>query len=382
MPRRQLNNKQDCEDFVRGCLFMGTGGGGGVEWGMSLLLNALENGVKIEWVDVNDIPDDTWTCTIYSVGSIAPPSEEMKKQIIRLDLKDTLGGRGMEIAVKELSAFAGVEVGGIVPVELGAGNSPAPLIAGIKMGIPVVDGDYAGRAVPEEMQSTPYLYKKNSFPLVSVDNWGNVVILKEACNPHMLERISKFLSVAAFGKCSIAATLLSGQEMKETVVAGTLTKCLEIGRTIRKSREQGDDPVKAVVEYLDGWSLFEGIISGKDWEDRDGYMFGTIHIIGYGEYEGQRMEVWFKNENHISWLDGEPYVCSPDLIVIVNRETGESFTNDKIDTGQQVAVVGLKGVEGFRSEFGLAAGGPRYFGFDINYVPIEELMNKKLNLLD
>jgi len=57
-----------------------------------------------------------------------------------------------------------------------------------------------------------------------------------------------------------------------------------------------------------------------------------------------------------------------------DRETGEGITNTDIDAGRRVAVVGIKGLEAFRSERGLAAAGPRYFGFDIDYVPIEKLM--------
>jgi hypothetical protein len=38
----------------------------------------------------------------------------------------------------------------------------------------------------------------------------------------------------------------------------------------------------------------------------------------------------------------------------------------------------VKGLEVFRTEFGLdRASGPRYFGFDIDYVPIEELMKAR-----
>jgi DUF917 family protein len=40
-------------------------------------------------------------------------------------------------------------------------------------------------------------------------------------------------------------------------------------------------------------------------------------------------------------------------------------------------VVGIKGLEAFRSERGLAGAGPRYFGFDIDYIPIEKLMEQK-----
>ncbi len=377
MPQGTLRNRQDCNDFIRGCLFMGTGGGGGVEWGTEMLIAALDEGLPIEWVDISEIPDDAWTCTPYGMGSIAPLSPERQAQIDHLGLVDKLGHRAMETAVQELGKYAGVEIGAIVPGELGAGNTPAPLITGVRLGIPVVDGDYSGRAIPEEMQGTPYLYNKDSFPLASVDRWGNVIILKQACSPHMLERIGKMMAVAAFGTCKIAATLLSGREMKEILVPGTLTKCLSLGCAIRQAREQGHDPIQAAIEHTGGWLLFKGEVTGKDWEDRDGYMFGTTHIKGAGDYAGHTLDVWFKNENHVSWLDGEPYVCSPDIVTIVDQETGEGFTNTVIDAGHQVAVVGIKGLEAFRSERGLAAAGPRYFGFDIDYVPIEKLMRAR-----
>ena len=356
---------------------MGTGGGGGVEWGMGMLDAALEEGLNIEWVDVSEIADDAWTCTPYGMGSIAPPTPETEAEIKRMDLVDRLGDRAMEVAVQELGKYAGVEIGAIVPGELGAGNTPAPLITGVRLGISVVDGDYSGRAIPEEMQGTPYLYEKNSWPFSSVDRWGNICIVRETCNPHMLERIGKLLSVAAYGMTSMAATLLIGREMKEIVVPGTLTRCLELGRAIRQALEQGDNPVQAAIEHTDGWLLFEGEITGKDWEDRGGYMLGTAHIRGTGEYAGHTLDVWFKNENHVSWLDGDPYVCSPDLVTIVDRETGDGFTNTVIAAGHRVAVVGIKGLEAFRSERGLAGAGPRYFGLDIDYVAIEEQMKAR-----
>jgi DUF917 family protein len=377
MPRGTLRNREDCDDFIRGCLFMGTGGGGGIEWGTGMLADALEEGLSIEWVDLAEIPDEAWTCTAFGMGSIAPPSPETQAAIARLGLVDKLGHRAMEAAVLELGRYAGVEIGGIVASELGAGNTPAPLITGVRLGIPVVDGDYAGRAIPEEMQGTPYLYGKDSFPLASVDRWGDVVILKSACGPQMLERIGKMVAVAAFGGCEMAATLLRASEMKQIVVPGTLTRSLSLGRAIRQARERGLDPIRAAIEHTGGWLLFEGEVTGKDWEDRDGYMFGTTHIQGAGDFAGHTMDVWFENENHVSWLDGEPYVCSPDLVTLVDRETGEGFTNTVLDAGHRVAVVGVKGLEAFRSERGLAGAGPRHFGFDIDYVPIEDLLQAR-----
>jgi DUF917 family protein len=378
MPHGKLENLQDCEDFVRGCLFMATGGGGRVEWGMGMLKAALAAGTPLEWVDVDDIPDDAWTVTPYGMGSIAPVSQQTLDEIERLGLKDRYGDRSMEQAVKELGEYLGKPIGCLVAAELGAGNTPAPLVTGARLGIPVVDGDYAGRAVPDEMQGTPFLYGKHSWPFSSVDKWGNVAIVKYTVSPHMLERIGKMLAVAAYGGTTMAATPLPASEMKEILVRGTLTKCLALGRAMRRAVENGRDPLDAAIESTGGWRLFEGVVTGKDWEDREGYMFGTTHMRGTGDYEGQTLDVWFKNENHVSWLNGKPWVCSPDLITLAYRGTADGTSNTLIKEGDHLVAVGNQGLEAFRTEFGLdKAAGPRYFGFGIDYVPIEDLMREK-----
>jgi DUF917 family protein len=375
MPRGKLQNLQDGEDLIHGCLFMGTGGGGSVRWGMNMLKSALEEGLSVEWVDVDDIPDEALTVTPYGMGSIAPVTQETLDEIERMGLVDRFGDRSMEEAVKELGRYLGKPIGCLVAAELGAGNTPAPLVTGARLGIPVVDGDYAGRAVPDEMQSTPYLHGKHSWPFASVDQWGNVAIVRYTVSPQMLERIGKMLAVAAYGKTTIAGTPLSGWEMKQVLVRGTLTKCLTLGRAMRQAREKGQDPIDAGLAVAGGWRLFQGVVTGKDWEDRDGYMFGTTHVRGTGDYEGQTLDVWFKNENHVSWLNGKPWVCSPDLVSLIYPGSGEGTSNTLVKEDEEVVAVGMKGLEAFRTEFGLnRASGPRYFGFDIDYVPIEVLM--------
>jgi len=374
MPHRQLKTRQDCEDFVQGCTIMGIGGGGRPDVGLKVLLEALEEGLTLEWIDVDEIADDAWTASVYGMGSTAPISEETKAEIEHLGLKPVLAGKEMEVALKELAEYAGVTLGAMVPVELGGSNTPAPLVAAARMGLPVVDADFAGRAVPEEMQGTPFVFEKNSYPLASVDQWGNICILKEAQSPHTLERVGKMLSVAAYGHCYLASTLLDGKETKEIVIRDTLTYSLDLGRAVREARDKGDDPVQAIIDFTNGWLLFTGEVERKDWEDKGGYMIGTVYMNGTGDWDGRKFRYWFKNENHVGWLDDEPIISSPDMPIVVDIETGEPKINTFIDSGERVAVVGAKGPEVFRSERGLAGAGPRYYGFDIDYVPIEERM--------
>lgn len=374
MPSGKIANLQDAEDLILGCLFLGTGGGGNAERGLRVAKAALEEGLSLRWVDVDEIPDDALTVQPYGMGSVAPVTQETLDEIQHAGLQEVFPLTSLTEAVKELGGYLGRPIGCIVPAEPGAANLPEPLVVGARLGIPVVDGDYAGRCIPEEMQTTPFLFGYHSYPFSAVDRWGNITICKYTQNPLMLERIGKFLAVAAFGNTSMASTALPGKEMKKILVRGTVTASLEIGRAIRRARQEARDPVDAALKVVGGWRLFEGVVVQKDWEDRDGYMFGTVEIDGDGGYTGHQLKVWFKNENHVSWLDGKPFVCSPDLLTLA-YEDGSGTSNTSIAEGEKVVAVGIKGVEAFRSPYGLDhASGPRYFGFDIDYVPVEELV--------
>lgn len=372
MAKTVLRTLQECEDFVRGCTVMGTGGGGAPERGMQLLSTALERGKELAWIDVEDVSDESWTACTFGMGSIAPQTEETRREIERLALEPA--DIDFSRSIQELMDFAGVQLEAIVPVELGGWNSASPLVFGAQLGLPCVNGDYAGRAIPEIEQTTPVLAGKALAPLSSVDRWGNVCFIKEGASPGMIERIGKMLSVAALGGCLMTGYLMQGVEMKQVIVPGTLTMSLELGRTIREAREQGKDPVEAILNFSNGWLLFRGEVSEKEWEDRGGYMYGTTHLNGLGKFEGHRMSVWFKNENHIVWKDGNPFVASPDIVALVELESGEPKTNTALSAGDRMAVVGMKGLDVFRTPAGLKALGPGHFGFDMDYVPIEDVV--------
>ncbi len=189
MPSRVLKTRQEIEDFVRGCTFYGTGGGGLPENGIESLVNEMEGGRQIGWVDVDDIPDNALTVCPFLMGSIAPHTPEVIEEMKGFGLvkpvnkeKDTLSK-----AIIELSQYVGKKVSAVVPIELGGANTPGAIAAASMNGIPAVDGDYTGRAIPEIPQTTPYLHGKTLWPISCVDVWGNVTIIKDAINYRMVE---------------------------------------------------------------------------------------------------------------------------------------------------------------------------------------------------
>ncbi len=376
MPQPVLRTLRDIEDFVRGCTFMGTGGGGQPEDGIASLKGEMEKGTVITWSQPDAVADDDWTVCPFLMGSIAPITEHTKEQMKSFGLSGRLYDQKTVLAraMEELAAFRGVRLDAVVPIELGGANTPGGIAAALSLGLKVVDGDYTGRAIPEAQQTTPYLAEKPMWPITSVDEWGNVVVIRDAFNYLMAERIGKMLSAAAFGLTGDAGFLLSGRDMKQVVVRDTLTMCLGIGRSIREAKEKGKDPVLEVSGMLGGWIVLRGKVTGKEWEDRDGYYWGYHTFHGDGEFTGQEMKIWFKNENHISWKDGKPFVTSPDMLIVVDGKTGEPYTNTKIAEGQDVAVICLKAVDRFRSPRGIDILGPGHFGFKIDYTPVERIL--------
>ena len=78
-------------------------------------------------------------------------------------------------------------------------------------------------------------------------------------------------------------------------------------------------------------------------------------------------------ENHIAWKDNKVVATSPDLISVIDDESGEPIINPKIKPGGKVAVLVTKAKPIFRSKKGIEVLGPRHFGYDFDYIPIEDL---------
>jgi DUF917 family protein len=376
MTSKLIQTEEDVRDLIRGLTLMGTGGGGRPDLGMDYLLPHIQEGKIIELSPPDVIPDDAWTCSVFGMGSIAPQKTLSSAERKALGYGDWVIPKPMVEAVRELEKYTGYRIEAIVPFELGAGNSTAPADVAVHLGVKVIDGDYAGRAIPELAQTTPAIQGYTFEPGAICDPWGNVLIMKRAASLQVAERIGKMISIATKvpdikAPCAHAGFLLKGRDMKRLIVPNGVSRSLEIGRSIRKALETRQDPAKAAAEAMNGWVLFKGKVIRKEWESREGYMFGTTTIEGSEANSRHTLKVWFKNENHVTWLDEHPFVTSPDLISIMDAASGEPYTNTVLDEGMNVAVLGARADEQYRSREGLLLLCPRYFGFDIDYVPIE-----------
>jgi DUF917 family protein len=97
-----------------------------------------------------------------------------------------------------------------------------------------------------------------------------------------------------------------------------------------------------------------------------------VDIIGTGRDAGTRSTLSFQNENLVFWREGKPEVTVPDLITVVDEQTGLPITTEALKYGLRIAVLGFPCHPQWRTPEGLALVGPRYFGYEIDYVPLAE----------
>ena len=63
----------------------------------------------------------------------------------------------------------------------------------------------------------------------------------------------------------------------------------------------------------------------------------------------------------------------PDLICLVDRETGEPIPVDGLKYGQRLKVIATSAAPIMRTPESLAIFGPQAFGLDVPFVPLEDI---------
>jgi len=94
---------------------------------------------------------------------------------------------------------------------------------------------------------------------------------------------------------------------------------------------------------------------------------GRTVIEGLGDDRDAQVEINFQNEWIVVWRDGRPVVSTPELICVLDSESGEAIGTETIRYGQRATVIALPASPVFLSPRGLDHVGPRAFGYDIDF---------------
>ena len=259
-----------------------------------------------------------------------------------------------------------------MPIEAGGVNSMLPIAAAARLGLPLVDVDGMGRAFPELQMVTFTIGGMSATPMALTDEKGNSVIFNTVTNK-WTEELARAVTMSCGGSVSVSLYPMTGAQMKEYGVKGIVTRSQKLGEAIRTVKDCGDkSPEAHFLDFTGGFKLFKGKIADVLRETRGAFNFGKVVLEGIGEDKGQSAFVEFQNENLTATVEGEIVATTPDLICLVDVETFTPVTTDALKYGKRVLVVGLPCYHLWRTQAGLELVGPRYFGVDTDYIPLEE----------
>jgi len=360
--------RQDLYDILYGCTILGTGGGGELKKGLSLINKALDAGKEFKLIDLEDLPDDALVVCPYDVGSISPLTKEEERKYANLArIKEEPELR----AYKVMEEYIGKKFYSVISSELGGESTALAFYVAALSDNYIVDADAAGRSVPELQQSTFFINRLLITPMVVANEFGDVVIVRDVVDDFQAEKLVRSMAVVSKNNVAVVDHLASGKELKKAVISGAISYALKIGRAYRKAKKENNDLALEIAKAGSGYILFRGRVKDFQWEDKDGFTLGNTYIEGEGDYFGSEYKIWFKNENIIAWRDQKIDVTVPDLICMICDDKKEPLTNPNYEIGMRVSVIGLPAPKVWRTNEGLKVFGPRHFGYDIEYVPIE-----------
>jgi hypothetical protein len=226
-----------------------------------------------------------------------------------------------------------------------------------------------GRAFPELQMVLPTLAGISTCPMALADEKGNGALLRTIDN-RWAERFARSVAIDMGCSAMTVQYVLRGRQLRDALVPGTLSLVERLGRVVREARGRRD-PVAAAAAVLDGHLLFTGKVTDVARRTSGGFARGTALLAGTGTYEGRTLELEFQNENLVARRDGEVVAGVPDLICVLETDSGEPVTTEGLRYGFRVSVVGAPCDPRWRTAAGLDLVGPGYFGYDHDYVPVE-----------
>jgi len=358
--------REDIEDFALGGGLFGCGGGGDTYIGKLMLEEEMKRIEEIPLLSIEEVPHDALVALTAVIGA---PSVFLEKV--------PNGGEDRQV-IDQIEKECGKPVFGILIGEVGGLNSILPAVTAARLGLPLIDADPTGRCVPSVHATSFNINQLDISPIVIVDEFMNTVTIQT--EDHLKgEKLARSMIVEMGGSAIFNFCPVTGAQLRQIGLPGAVTHPIQVGRAIRQARAKGADPFKAVTDLLTetqlyGWAetLMEGKIVDVHRRSDTGFTVGrtVIRSLGGGADE---LVLEFKNEHLVARVNGEIRATVPDLITVLDNETGEAIGTDRLRYGQRVTVMLVRAPSMWRSERGLSILGPREYGVDCDYVPVEEL---------
>lgn len=347
----RLLTKNDIEEIALGATIVGSGGGGDPLYHKLMVQRQIDQYGPIELISCDELCDD----------DLIIPLSMMGDPLVAIERLHT--GQEFEALLNMVTKVYGKKPRAVLPSEIGGANSLTPFLCSGALSIPVVDADMIGRAFPELQMSSAEIMGISACPAFMGDCYGNAVAIG-ARDGLTLERYARSLTVEMGSVALVAIYPLTGAHVKQgAVLSGSVSRVQAIGKRMLDAIKDQQNPVDLLVASMGARSLGLGMIDDISCSIQDGFMRGTVSVACCEA----TMKIHCQNEYLVA-CNGDCAVAStPDIIVLLEEETGTPVTSERLSYGIRVYILVLDSQDIWKTDKGLSLVGPRVFGFNFDY---------------
>jgi DUF917 family protein len=367
--------RSDIPALALGSGVLACGGGGNPYYGQLIARQLLADGAAVQVIDLDEMAPDAFAIFTALMGAPLVGIEKPPSLI------------ALRAGLDAVERSVGNRIGAFVSVEVGGMQSMLPIMLAALTGRPVLNGDGMGRAFPEAQMCTFLLYGFSpGLPCACTDDHGLLWRVPRLPIPIgsggvggtsrfgrivgvALERVFRRYCARKGGWIYFTVTI-DRPSLRRTLVSGTIGLALEIGRAVESARAHSGGPLEAILRVAGGKLLLTAKIVDVERRFRTGHDWGTLRIEGVDADRGRSAKIAFKNEYLILWIDGQPVLSVPDLITLVETQTGTPITTEVVRLGLRVSILGLPSTPLYHTPEALRVVGPRAFGYDLPFVPL------------
>jgi len=320
---------EDVDAFLTGLTLLGSGGGGDPYTYRHALRTALADSALV----LHD-PEELGDAPVVPVGMLGGT---------RMLTEKLPSGQEIPAALRALTRWVGIEPAALMPFEAAGLNGALAVATAVQLGMPLVDADLMGRALPRADQFTRAVDGGAVTPAAMSDPGGQTMLVTSA-TAHGLERIARSFVAQGGGWAGFAMMPAPARDALRDCCLGGLGRALRLGRA---HRDLPDKPDPELVATALGGQLL-GIGRAADINRLPSSSFGraSITVLGRG---GAVLRLEAENEFLLVLRDGEPVASCPDLICVLDRRTATPIAVDSLRPGDDLIIVVLPGPDWWRA---------------------------------
>lgn len=271
-----------------------------------------------------------------------------------------------------------------------------------------------GRAYPTYWQTTLAVHAPGELVPCAIDSGdGKSILMVRAPNDEIVDRALRASCSEMGSRVGMAAKPTTTDKVRRFGVLNTCSLAWRIGRCIARATSTNtlSRVAEAIIDEAGGPEsakvLFRGKIVAVERRLFKGHSYGSIHIAGLDEGEeeeeektttsscrmpavatGGTLKIPFKNESILAEHtapDGTSNIIAsvPDLIAVLDRGSGKAIGVPEFKYGYQVVVLGLTcSPRWVETKQGLTIGGPKAFGYDVEYKSLGTYVEPKSVVLE